>query len=110
MPDPFSIITGTIGACDIILCSISAIIKYASEAKVAAKEWDRIADEVDSLHDITAALHKFLEMQRAKGKPFDETVPIAKYVEKCKVFISSLEQDLVRTKRKGALLWPFGRL
>src|SRR6266536_3107058 len=109
MADPFSIIASTIGACDVILRSILAIGKYASDVKGAANSWSRIKTEIENLYDITAALHKFLESRREREKPFDETVPITLSVKKCQLFITELEHEFIETKKKGALRWPFSQ-
>jgi hypothetical protein len=106
MVDLFGAITGILGSCDVILRATTAIAGYVSDVKNAPKDFARIADEIENLQAITAALQEFLKSERVRKLQLDNTAPIANAVEKCKARISALKQDFRTKKRKNRLLWP----
>jgi hypothetical protein len=81
-------------------------VEYISAVKQAPLDFERIADEIQNLQAIAAALQQFLKSERVKKQGLDNSAPIANAVEKCRIYVSELEHGFAAKRLKSRLLWP----
>ena len=97
MAEAVGLATGLLGGCDVILRSTTAIIQYISDVKDAAKELDKLRNEVESLEAVVGAVKGFLNSSKARRQLGPaKSMPINPLLDKCERVVKALEDEFKR--------------
>ena len=103
------LVTGLIGACDVILRATVKISRYIADVKNAPKELQRLKEEAENLEAVIGAVSGFLSSKKAQRQlGATQSIPINSLLRKCEKFVNGLEGELQKYvgSTRSRLMWP----